>query len=77
MLFWMDLFQSSLLLENYLSDKNFRYAIVSFLLTYLTSFVKTFAYPSVAYSPHFLMKIWGAGLCGWVVPVSPLEVMLA
>ena len=22
-----------------------------------------------------LMKIWGAGLCGWVGPVSPLEVL--
>ena len=21
------------------------------------------------------MKIWGAGLCGWVGPVSPLEVL--
>lgn len=27
------------------------------------------------YSLFFPVKIWGAGLCGWLAPVSPLEVL--
>lgn len=32
----------------------------------------------LAYSSiFFVVKIWGAGLCGWVGPVSPLEVLVS
>lgn len=43
---------------------------------YTPSLIKAFCSELLlSYSLLCLMKIWGAALCGWAGPVSPLEVL--
>ncbi|RVW27384.1 Protein breast cancer susceptibility 2-like B [Vitis vinifera] len=50
------------------------YSIDAFLDALLSKQLFAGNYQPFIYNLCCLMKIWGAGLCGWVGPVSPLEV---
>jgi hypothetical protein len=46
------------------------------LIFFYPSLSRTFPLElSIVYSLFCPVQIWGAGLCGWVGPVSPLEVL--